>query len=236
VGRGQADGSSYIDNLNLGRFFSDPGALLIHLLGLDYVPNYFDILPMYMVLLAMMPVMLVAEWVHRMLPLMLMAGMLLLAQFHLLQISAEPWSDRPWFFNPFGWQLLFFSGFFIMRGTLPTPPVMRWLMWVAVVLVIATVPFAWYLVLDNFPRLRSVVTAIQPLIDKTPFGLLRYVHFLCLAYIAICLVGLGGEHLKHRLVYPVSRVLMKVGQQSLAVFITSMVLAQFIGIWLDAAG
>ena len=31
-------------------------------------------------------------------------------------LPAEPWSDRVWFFNPFGWQLVFFTGFALMAG------------------------------------------------------------------------------------------------------------------------
>ena len=37
-------------------------------------------------------------------------GWLGLAALH-LAFPAEPWSDRTWFFNPFGWQLIFFTGF-----------------------------------------------------------------------------------------------------------------------------
>ena len=40
-----------------------------------------------------------------------------------LGFPAEPWSDRKWYFNPFGWQLVFFTGFALMRGWIPKPPV-----------------------------------------------------------------------------------------------------------------
>jgi hypothetical protein len=230
------DGTLYIENLNLVRFFTDPAPLLIGLLTLTYVPNYFDILPMYMVILALMPVMLLAERIHRVLPLVLMALLWLAAQVSLAQLPAEPWTDRPWFFDPFGWQLIFFLGFFLMRGTLkPPPPDRRW-MTLSIVILVMSVPFAWYRILDASPFFRAAADALLPLTDKTTFGLLRLVHFLALAFIAVHVVGPGGSRLVHRRVYPVTRVLMTVGQQSLAVFITGMVVAQILGIWLDHAG
>ena len=47
----------YIGALNLHPFFENPAPQLFGLFTLTYVPNYFDILPLYMVLLAMVPVM-----------------------------------------------------------------------------------------------------------------------------------------------------------------------------------
>ncbi len=104
------DGTSYIQSLNLVRLFDEPAPLLIGLMTLSYVPNYFDILPMYMVILALMPLMLLAERIHRYLPLLLMTALWLSASFSLVHLPAEPWSDRPWFFNPFGWQSSSSSG------------------------------------------------------------------------------------------------------------------------------
>lgn len=230
------DGSSYIQSLNLVRLFTEPAPLLIGLMTLTYVPNYFDILPMYMVILALMPVMLMAERMNRFLPILLMILLWLSAQFSLVHFPAEPWSDRSWFFDPFGWQLIFFLGFFLMRGTIASPPDNRWVMGLAIAIVVATVPFAWYMVLDASPFFRDAAQAIQPLTNKTTFGLLRLIHFVALAYIAFHAVGVGGQRLVHPRIYPATRVLMKVGQQSLAVFTTGMVVAQIIGIWLDHVG
>lgn len=225
-------GNSYLGQLNLIPFIEDPGELLVGLLTLRYVPNYFDILPMYIVILALLPVMLFAERVHRALPFVAMVGLWLLAQFGYARFSAEPWSDRQWFLNPFGWQLLFFTGFFIMRGSIQPPRRSRRLLALAVLCVVATVPFAWYILLDAEPFMRRIAVDLAPLTDKTQFGLLRFVHFSALAYIAVHVVGERGRRLKG----PVVRAVSVVGQQSLAVFVTGMVLAQGIGIVLDAAG
>ena len=225
-------GESYIVELNLPHFFADPTGLLPRFLTLAYVPNYFDILPMYLVILALMPAMILAERLHKALPFVLMAAIWGLTQGHLLDLPAEPWSDRTWFFDPFGWQLLFYLGFFLMRGTLPAPGFSRILMAVAVVFILATVPFAYYRIIEASPFFGGWAQALMPLTDKTHFGVLRLAHFLALAYVAVQLVGPAGRRLKGRAVAVVS----KVGQQTLAVFVTGMVTAQLLGMALDHTG
>jgi hypothetical protein len=161
-----------------------------------------------------------------------MAAIWGLTQAHLLDLPAEPWSDRPWFFDPFGWQLLFYLGFFLMRRTLPAPGFSRSLIALAVLFVLATVPFAYYRILEASPFFGGWARALAPLTDKTHFGVLRLAHFLALAYLAVHLVGPGGSRLKGVAV----TVISKVGQQTLAVFVSGMVTAQLLGMALDHAG
>lgn len=153
---------SFVDGLNLARFFEDPATNLLGLLTLTYVPNYFDILPMYIVILAMMPlVMALAHFSPR----AAIVGCLLLwaavsqpwiavldvPVFQGLNLPAEPWSERTWFFNPFAWQLIFFTGFAFMRGWIPAPPVRRELVWLSIAVVIAAFFLHHRFVLDNVP-------------------------------------------------------------------------------------
>ena len=49
---------TYMQQLNLVPFFRDTATNLVGFLTLTYVPNYFDILPMYLVILALIPVVL----------------------------------------------------------------------------------------------------------------------------------------------------------------------------------
>ncbi|TPE48184.1 OpgC family protein [Amaricoccus solimangrovi] len=224
------DGTIYLDALNLGPFLADPGRLAGGLLTLTYVPNYFDILPMYLVILTLVPPMLLLARIHIGLAFALMAG-LWLAAGHGLALPAEPFSDRRWFFNPFGWQLLFFTGFFLARGRIPAPRFRPAIAWAAGIFLAASVPFAlvrWY---EAHPLFAEAARALAPLTDKTDFGPLRYAHFLALAYLAAHAVGPGGAALRG----PVVRVVSVVGQQSLAVFAAGMVTAQALGIWLGGA-
>ena len=241
---------NYIDSLNLRWFADDPGPLLVGLATLTYVPNYFDILPMYLVILAMMPA---AIALSRISPMLVFAASLALwamsqgrwldaaglGEWH-LRLPAEPWSNRPWFFNPFAWQLVFFTGFALVRGWLPAPPVTRRLVIAAGVVMLAS-----FVVSDvglRWPDLqwaRDWRDASNWALTKSDFGVLRYVHFLALAYLAWAAAGEGGWRLRE-LGGPVwtgfVAIVTRVGQQSLAVFVTSMLLSQAFGVFLDVAG
>jgi len=234
----------YVGDLNLYPFFRDPQTNLVGLLTLTYVPNYFDVLPMYIGILVMLPVIVGLAGVHRALAFAAVLAIWTGAQAGLLNLPAEPWSDRPWFFNPFGWQLVFFTGFAFMAGWLPAPPVNRGLIALAVVVVLVAVPLAHVPTLYRYPLLAEWNRALQPLIAKPEFGLLRHVHFLALAYLAWVAVGPGGARLTPpdgagmvaRLWRGAMAVILKVGQQSLAVFVASMFLARLLGVILIEAG
>jgi hypothetical protein len=150
----------------------------------------------------------------------------------LLDLPADPWSERAWFFNPFSWQLIFFAGFAFGRGWLVAPPLDRRLISIAIAVLLLTVPFAWHQALELVPTLGRANAALAPLIDKTHLGALRVVHFLALAYLAYAVAGERGRCLRGDWV----EVVQLVGRQSLAVFLTSLVLAQLLGVFLDLAG
>ncbi|PSL19067.1 OpgC family protein [Shimia abyssi] len=238
------DGRDYIGQLNLYPFFKDPQTNLVGLLTLTYVPNYFDILPMYLVILAMMPIMIGLARVHVGLAAMAVIAIWLTANLFDANLPAEPWSQRQWFFNPFGWQLVFFTGFAFMAGWLPAPPVDRRLFWLAVAVVVAIIPFAYFRIIGQFPEIRAWRSEYKVLINKSDFGILRYVHFLALAYVAWVLVGPKGARIQPgtgtgwvtKTWTVLLAVIMKVGQQSLAVFVSSMYLARLMGVVLDNVG
>lgn len=242
---------TYIGALNLWKFFDNPGPELVGIFTLTYVPNYFDILPMYMVILAMMPVVMALSRVNLWALAAVIALVWLFAQRSVLEVlglsdmhlgfPAEPWSDRKWFFNPFGWQLIFFTGFAFMRGWIPKPPVNRMLILVAAVIVVANIPFSNIGIREfGFDWARSWRIANSELFNKSDFGILRYVHFLALAYLCWGAAGDGGAHLKlkgegllARLWSGLLAMILKVGQQSLAVFVFSMVFARLSGFVMD---
>ena len=254
---------NYIGSLNLWKFFDDPAVPLVGLVTLTYVPNYFDILPMYMVVLILMPVIMALSRLHLGLVAAFVIVIWLMAQDALLQrlgmghlhlaLPAEPWSDRTWFFNPFGWQLIFFTGFAFMRGWLPKPPVTNILIAVAVFVVIANIPLSnigvravardWFFVTETGNPVIDARLAIKGLIDKSDFGLFRYLHFLSLAYLAWVIAGDKGANLLARGTGALASawgglvaIILKVGQQSLAVFVVSMFTARVMGFVMDLTG
>lgn len=229
-------GGYYVGQLNLVPFLSgNTGENLVGLLTLSYVPNYFDILPMYLVILTMIPVVMALRLAGRVYVLAFVGGVWLLGTTATLNLPAEPWSDRVWFFNPFAWQLVFFTGFAFMAKWIPAPPVDRRLVIAAVVFVVATIPPASWYFLTEFEWARNWREAWMPLIDKTGFGILRFVHFLALAYLAFVFAGPNGDNLR-ALKGSVVEVTCKVGQQALGVFLAGQLLAVLAGVYLNELG
>ena len=242
---------SYVNSLNLGHFFNDPMPQIVGIFTLTYVPNYFDILPMYLVVLAMMPLFMALSRLGFWAVAGASIAIWVAANLGLAELPAEPWSERRWFFNPFGWQLLFFTGFAFMRGWLPAPPVSQALIWICAGFLILSAPFgSWKVFLwvdawndDLGDQIRKVWAVSGDLRAKTPFGLLRYMHFLALAYLAFVVAGKGGHRLlaggdgpAGQVWHVTLKIITKVGQQSLAVFVFSMALARMIGFGLDQVG
>jgi hypothetical protein len=227
--------------LNLYPFLDNTGPNLVGLLTLTYVPNYFDILPMYLVILAMIPVVMALARIDRRLVAAFCLTLWVAATAGLLRLPAELWfetgSTRPWFFNPFAWQLVFFTGFALMAGWLPAPPVRPWLVGLAMAVVTLSIPLAWSKVHAQVDVIGAWRDDWRVLFSKTNFGILRYLHFLAIAYLAWVAVGPGGERLlRGGAVGGVVAIVSAVGQQSLAVFAASMVLARLLGAFLALAG
>ena len=252
---------NYWGNLNLWMLFVesdkwDNPNILLSLMTLRWVPNLFDILPMYMVVLAMMPLFYLLVRVHFAALVTVSFVIWFLAQrgftdalgLPYLNFTAEPWAgqsgdQRVWFLNPFGWQLAFFTGFAFMRGWLPKPPVHWGLILVAAVIVLANIPLSNIGVREfGFDWARDWRLDHRQWFSKTDFGILRFVQFLALAYLAWVIAGdkgnriRAGASLMGRLWAPVLALILKVGQQSLAVFVVSILLGRCNGVLLDIVG
>ena len=234
----------YTSRLNLYQFFGAPLTHLPALMTLTYVPNYFDILPMYIVVLALMPIVIALSRIHLGLVAVFIVGLWLAVTITGYNLPAEVRSGRDWFFNPFAWQLVFFTGFAFMSGWIKPPPIDRRLVWLAIAIVILSIPFAYFRVINNVPEIQAWRKANVVLFDKTGFGILRYVHFLALAYLAWAFVGPKGVRISNGPAHPVLAriwakllpVIMTVGQQSLAVFVFSIFWATLLGALFDIVG
>ncbi|MEP4198909.1 MAG: OpgC domain-containing protein [Aliishimia sp.] len=253
---------NYWGQLNLwmlfveGQHWENPN-ILFSFMTLQWVPNLFDILPMYMVILAMMPIMIVLARVHFGLVVAFSLTMWFFGQrafmealgLPYLNFTAEPWVgnddwQRRWFLNPFGWQLIFFTGFAFMRGWIPKPPVTPLLIGITAFIVLANIPFSNIGVREfGFEAAREWRIENRQWISKTDFGLLRGIQFLALAYLAWVLAGDKGERLvAHgtgllaRIWQQILAIFLKVGQQSLAVFVMSIFVARFNGFAMDVLG
>ena len=218
-------GRTHVDYINLRPFFDDPQQNLIGLLTLTYVPNLFDMLPMYIVILALIPPWMLLARISPLVPLAASLCLYAAAQTG-FNLPAEPWTDRGWFFNPLAWQLLFFLGLSFTAGWLPKPRLSSPLVLASLVLVALAVPISNYDLRGGSPLLEGVREMINPFTDKTALGPLRLLHFLALAVVVLAAVGPGGQRLTGRAVGWVERI----GQQSLIVFVSSTVLSQLFGV------
>ncbi|MDE2362936.1 MAG: OpgC domain-containing protein [Hyphomicrobiales bacterium] len=231
-------GGRYAADLRIDPVLDDFRAYVGPIMTLRYVPNYFDILPMYLAILAMTPIVMALERIGKWAAIAAVLGCWLAAQFNLVSLTADSVSGRQWFFNPFGWELVFFSGFAFARGWLPAPPRDARLAIAALALVLLAAPvscqteFSCFALWGRAPVLGDVHIWLGPAIDKTAIGALRYLHFMATAYLAFLAVGPQGRNLHGWLAERIRRV----GQQTLAVFLTGLVAAQALGMVLDRIG
>ena len=232
LGNSLLDTRDYITQLNIRYFFDHTEDALRSLAALRYVPHYFDILPMYLVIMLWIPGVLAMAQVNRGLAMALPVGVYLAMWLWKLEFLADPVGDRPWFFNPFGWQLIFFIGFGFGAGWLRPPPPTRPLVVLSLAIIVLSLPLGPEPALRPTVFLQDLHAGLLPLLEKTRFGPLRLVHFLALAYLVS--VAIRGREIW--LSGPAGRLIVQMGQQSLPIFMISMVLSYVGGMVFDLAG
>lgn len=225
-------GLDYPARLGLSWFLANAGEGLVKMMALLFTPNFLDILPMYLILLAMVPAMMLLARLSRFLPLAAMALMWLGVQVTGFNLPGGAMPGGVWFFNPFAWQAVFFTGFAFGIGWLPAPMLRRGaLFWVCVVFLVLSLPVNFWAFTENVPTLAAWHDwLVHPAHGKTNLAAPLYLHFLASAYVALVLV----EPVKSRLA--AIRPVILVGQQALATFIASILIAWTGGMVLDAIG
>jgi hypothetical protein len=225
-------GIDYVSLMNLNFFFEHTQAALLGLYALIYVPNYFDILTMYMVVLAMMPLVMLLARSNVALAGLASIGLYLCVILFGWELPAEMAFYRPWFFNPFAWQLLFFTGFFIAAGWIKPLPFRGWLTVCCAAFLILAIPVSHFPTYSSVKWLNILRISLEPFVAKTNLGILRYVHFLCLMYLTVSLLKGHEKALHSRCAAP----FVQTGQQALPVFLTGIALSFFAGMALDVWG
>lgn len=225
-------GVDYDTLLNIRFFLEDTPDALLALFALRWVPNYFDILTMYMVVLAMMPPLMLLARLH--VAAAALASIALYLCVYLLgwELPAEVAFDRPWFFNPFAWQFLFYTGFFLAAGWIRPPPSRPWLTVFCAAFVVLAIPFSHFPTYSSAAWLSTARAYLEPFVSKTNLGILRYLHFLCLAYLTVTLLKGRENSLHSRYAAPV----VMSGQQALPVFLMGIVMSFSAGMALDVWG
>jgi hypothetical protein len=225
-------GVDYVNLLNLNYFFVHTEEALVGLFTLTYVPNYFDILPMYLFAMAMLPLVILLARLHRMVAVLLCTCLYIAVPVFKLELPGEIAFYRPWFFNPFGWQFLFYTGLFLGAGWVKAPPLRGWLAALCALYLILCIPLSHYPTYSQVAWLKVMESRLEPWVDKTNLGVLRWLHFLSLAYLVLFLLRGRFGFLKSKIAAP----FVKTGQQSLVVFLSGMALAHVAGMTLDVWG
>ena len=222
----------YIELMYIPLFFAEPARILVRLFGLSYVPPYLDIMPMYMVVLAMVPAMVLLARIRPWLAPVGSVVLYLLATWRGWNFLADPSDGRGWFLDPLAWQLIFFTGFSLVSGWLKPPPNRPWLFWGCVLLLLVSLVVK----LDSLHESSSLLTELHDWVaahtNKTFLDPFAFGHFLALAYVTNYVIAPR----LHWLTHPVLRPVMVCGQQALAMFLFGLILSDLGGMAFDQLG
>ncbi len=214
----------FADELKVGNFLDDPAATILHVLTLGFQPSYLDILPLYIFLLGIFPLVLAALRIN--LWLAVLPSIAIYAAARILGLSMPGYPEgRFWYFNPFAWQLLFVIaaafGFAEAEGRKLLPD-SRWLLWacLAFVAVGGVIEITWTLheMTGWFPAL--LYRQLWP-INKSNLPLARLFSMLAIAVVV-------GRYVPRNAWFLTSRagwLAVLCGQNSLEIFCLSILLS-----------
>jgi hypothetical protein len=227
-----------LDTNNAAAAFEDPVPAHVGLVILTYQLGFFNILPLYVVLMFMAPLVAIIDHYARaaVLPL----SLALYAVTLILEINLPTWPvEGRWFFNPFAWQLMFVLGF-VLAGPTPAGEWVKAHRGLARLLVLPLlIAGIWVVWVDFWP---DPLDLPEPhlffMFDKTFLTPGRVV-----SQLAIVVMFGGLFAYVHRFVRPITRLFSMLGRNSLNVFCVgslASLTAQFVrfpfdgAIWMDS--
>lgn len=219
----------YIRRLNINYFFDATPQAIVALASLRYVPHYLDILPMYVVILLLVPVVVVLASFHVRLALAFPVLLYLLTWWYGIEFPADPETERSWFFNPFCWQLIFFTGFALYSNWLKAPRRNRLLFALCCIFVLVAMPVSHEPTYRYSVNLTHIHELLAPWAEKSHYRLLRWLHFLALTYAVVYLL----HDKRDLLCRPWSKLIGTIGQHALPMFQFASVLSYIGGMLLD---
>jgi hypothetical protein len=217
----------YAEEFRAADFLKEPGLAVIKALTLQFQPEFMDILPLYIVLLVALPFVLVG---FRLWPTGVLAasfGLWCAVQLNKrIALAAYPGPHQEWFFNPFGWQALFFLGAWCgwrgMQGGIPWLT-NRWLFRLAAAGALTgfLIRFSWtvHWLYEPFPALFG--KGLWPLLSKTNLSPFRFANVLVLALLVARLIPAQAAFLAGR----VARPCVMCGRHSLHIFCLGIMLS-----------
>jgi hypothetical protein len=216
-----SDNDFFAEEMQVIQFFQNPPQTIVQALLLKFRPAFFDILPLYIVMLLAFPVLL---WIMERWPagaFAIAAAVYAVVQVTHVNLPAYP-PGLKWNFNPLAWQFLFFLGaFFARHHKNPGPVVPRRpaLLRLAAALLCLACSVSLLLLLQEPNTLPTWLTVLPT--GKTDLAPLRIIHFFALAYLTVSIVGGRPGFLRWPIAYPV----ICCGQRSLPVFCAGTLLS-----------
>lgn len=212
----------YIEAINIQPFFQDTPAAVVDALTLTYQPYYLDILPLYIVLLALFPLVYALVRISPALALVVSAA-IWQGAVH-LDLNFPNSGAAGWFFNPFAWQFLFTLGVVIGRCALLRIAAPRSLL--LDILAIGFLACALMVKLSSgnpfgIALLNDWIENLQIGSDKTNLAAVRVLHLSALAWLFIRFVPPGSAMVSG----VIGRNLAVMGRHSLEVFCAGVVLS-----------
>ncbi|HVA15952.1 MAG TPA: OpgC domain-containing protein [Stellaceae bacterium] len=216
----------YSEEMRVASFLQEPHLAIIRTLLLAFQPMYLDILPLYIVLLATFPLVLIVMARQNVTPLLISAAIYALTLYRGWAFHTRP-SHDVWFFNPLAWQFLFVigatAGYARVTERWPFPRA-RWIgpaaLVVAALIAIINITWTIHWIYGPFPPLLAKQLWSYSL-DKTNLAPLRLFSFLVLALATVQIVRSENRFLRTAWARPV----IVCGQQSLYIFCLGIVLS-----------
>jgi hypothetical protein len=206
-------------HINIPPVLKDPAAGILGLAALTHQLSFFNILPLYIALLAMLPAIMFLYRQDVRLLLGVSLAIYLFASFWRINLPSFP-SEHAWFFNPLCWQLLFVVGFCwgdMWRRGKALPP-SRVLFWACVAYLVLSLLWIRLDLAPYFP----VYSGLGELwgFSKMYLPPVRLLHILALAYV-IAMSPIGGWL---RRVGP-ENALVQMGRHALPIFCVGSLLS-----------
>jgi hypothetical protein len=204
----------YIEEMNLMHFLQRPEIVIVEGLLLRFLPANVDVLPLYIVLMALFPAIL---WLILRAPnvaLVLSFAVYLAARQYGWNLQGYP-LDKTWFFSPYAWQFLFVIGAWCGVGGAKQ---LDWLIRSKTFLILGGIYLAFAAGMTLTTNLPLNINfpdwlLIFPL-DKTGLDPLRLIHFLVLTAIVVRFVPADAAFLRSAWARP----LILCGEHSLEIF------------------
>jgi len=218
------DTPQLIEEMQLMGLGQNPYQAIVETVLLKFRPVNLDVLPLYIVLLAAFPVALPAllRWPYA----VLLASISFYAATSHWNWNLPGYPDeKVWFFNPMAWQVVFYSGavLAVVAHRLVTLDRLKWIL---ATLALAYLAFAAIIALSwHYNALARLIPdwiarQIYP-IDKTNIDILRFIHFLAMAWLVRSAVRPNARFLSWRILDPIRRC----GEHSLQIFCLGTFLA-----------